>query len=108
MAAVTVHDDHFGGTKESTTGAARESRMNPVCFRRTIVMVLLAGLVGASGAARFGAVIENGHAEGRVTAGAPGRPGRWRELLPADPGLVAVLRLTVAVLVVTVVLWALR
>jgi hypothetical protein len=36
------------------------------------------------------------------------RTGRWRELLPADPGLVAVLRLTVAVLVVTVVLWALR
>jgi hypothetical protein len=54
-------------------------------------------------------VIENGHAEGRVTARAPGRrTGRWRELLPADPGLVAVLRLTVAVLVVTVVLWALR
>jgi hypothetical protein len=41
--------------------------------------------------------------------GAPGRrTGRWRELLPADPGLVVVLRLTVAVLVVTVVLWALR
>jgi hypothetical protein len=54
-------------------------------------------------------VIENGHAEGRVTASAPRRlTGRWRELLPADPGLVAVLRLTVAVLVVTVVLWALR
>ena len=83
--------------------------MNPVCFRRTIVMVLLAGLTGASGAARFGAVIENGHAEGRVMAGAPGRrTGRWRELLPADPGLVAVLRLTVVVLAVTVLLGALR
>jgi hypothetical protein len=79
--------------------------MNPVCFRRTIVMVLLAGLAGARGAARFGDVIENDHVEGRVTARAP---GRWRELLPADPGLVAVLRLTVAVLLVTVVLWALR
>lgn len=32
--------------------------MNPVCFRRTVVMVLLAGLAGARGAARFGAVIE--------------------------------------------------
>jgi hypothetical protein len=83
--------------------------MNPVCFRRTIVMVLLAGLAGARGAARFGDVIENDHVEGRVTARAPGRrTGRWRELLPADPGLVAVLRLTVAVLLVTVLLWALR
>jgi hypothetical protein len=72
-------------------------------------MVLLAGLAGARGAARFGAVIENGHAQGRVTARATGRrTGRWRELLPADPGLVAVLRLTVAVLVVTMVLWAWR
>jgi hypothetical protein len=79
--------------------------MNPVCFRRTIVMVLLAGLAGARGAARFGDVIKNDHVEGRVTARAP---GRWRELLPADPRLVAVLRLTVAVLLVTVVLWALR
>ena len=41
--------------------------------------------------------------------GAPGRwTGRWRELLPADPGLVAVLRLTVLVLVVTLLLGALR
>jgi hypothetical protein len=72
-------------------------------------MVLLAGLAGAIGAARFGGVVENDHAEGRVTARAPGRrTGWWRELLPADPGLVAVLRLTVAVLVVTLVLWALR
>ncbi len=83
--------------------------MNPVCFRRIIVMVLLAGLAGARGAARFGGVIEDGHAEARVAAGAPGRrTGRWRELLPADPGLVAVLRLTVVVLVVTVLLGALR
>jgi hypothetical protein len=72
-------------------------------------MVLLRGLAGARGAARFGAVIEIDHSETRVAAGAPGRrTGRWRELLPADPGLVAVLRLTVAVLVVTVLLWAFR
>ena len=32
--------------------------MNPVCFRRTIVMVSLAGLAGAIGAPRFGGVIE--------------------------------------------------
>jgi hypothetical protein len=32
--------------------------MNPVCFRRIIVMVLLAGVAGARGAARFGAAIE--------------------------------------------------
>ena len=32
---------------------------------------------------------------------------RWRGLFPTDPGLVAVLRVTVAVLVVTVVLWVL-
>jgi hypothetical protein len=83
--------------------------MNPVCFRRIIVMVLLAGLAGARGAARFGGVIKDGHAEARVTAGVPGRrTGRWRELLPADPGFVAVLRLTVVVLVVTVLLGALR
>jgi hypothetical protein len=83
--------------------------MNLVCFRRIIVMVLLAGLVGAHGAARFGAVIEDDHGEARVTAGAPVRRiGRWRELLPADPGLAAVLRLTVAVLVVTVMLWVFR
>jgi hypothetical protein len=83
--------------------------MNPVCFRRTIVMVLLAGLAGAGGAARFGGVIEDARAEARVTAGAPGRrTGRWHELLPADPGLVAVLPLTVVVLVVTVLLGALR
>ena len=72
-------------------------------------MVLLASLADASGAARFGGVVTNDHAEGRVTARAPGRwTGLWRGLLPADPGLVAVLRLTVAVLVVTVVVWALR
>jgi hypothetical protein len=54
-------------------------------------------------------VIKDGHAEARVTAGTPGgRTGGWRELLPADPGLVAVLRLAVAVLVVTVLLEALR
>jgi hypothetical protein len=54
-------------------------------------------------------VIKDGHAEARVTAGAPGRwTGRWRELLPADAGLVAVLHLTVAVLVVTVLLRTLR
>ena len=83
--------------------------MNPVCFRRTIVMVLLAGLAGARGTARFGAVIEDDHAEARVTARAPARlTGRWRELLPADPGFVAVLRLTVAVLVVNVLLRAFR
>ena len=41
--------------------------------------------------------------------GAPGRwTGRRRELLPADPGLVAVPRLTVAVLAVTVSRWARR
>jgi len=41
--------------------------------------------------------------------GAPGRwTGRWSDLLPADPGLVAVPRLTVAVLAVTVSPWALR
>jgi hypothetical protein len=83
--------------------------MNPVCFRRTIVVVLLINLARARGAARFGAVIEDDHAEAGVTASAP---GRWRELLPgvlpSDPGLVAVLRLTVAVLVVTVLLWAFR
>jgi len=83
--------------------------MNPVCFRRTTVMVSLAGLAGARGAARFGGVVESDHAKGRVTAPASGhRTGWWRELLPADPALVAVLRLTMAVLVVTVVLWALR
>jgi Lrp/AsnC ligand binding domain len=32
--------------------------MNLVCFRRTIVMVSLAGLAGARGAPRFGGVIE--------------------------------------------------
>jgi len=83
--------------------------MNPVCFRRTIVIVLLAGLAGARGTARFGAVIEDDHAEAGVTARRPAhRIGRRRELLPADPGLVAVLRLTAAVLVVTAVLRAFR
>jgi hypothetical protein len=54
-------------------------------------------------------VIENGHVEARLTARTPGRrAGQWRELHPADPGLVAVLRLTVVVLVVTVLLGALR
>ena len=78
-------------------------------FSKIIVMVLLAGVAGARGAARFGDVIENDHVEGRVTARAPGRrTGQWRELRPADPGLVAVLRLTVAVLVVTMVLRAWR
>jgi hypothetical protein len=72
-------------------------------------MVLLRGLAGARGTARFGAVIDDDHTETRVTADAPGRrTGRWREPLPADPGLVAVLRLTVAVPVVTVLLWAFR
>ena len=33
--------------------------MGPVCFRRISVMVLLADLAGARGAARFGAVIED-------------------------------------------------
>src|ERR1700691_900267 len=51
--------------------------MNPVCFRRTIVKVLLADLAGARGAARFGAVIEDGHAESR-TASDCGGPGRDR------------------------------
>jgi hypothetical protein len=70
-------------------------------------MVLLAGLAGTRRATRFGAVIEPDHAETRVTARAPGRrTGRWRELLPADPWLVAVVRLTAAVLVVTVLLQA--
>ena len=36
-------------------------------------MVLLASLADASGAARFGGVVTNDHAEGRVTARAPGR-----------------------------------
>ena len=54
-------------------------------------------------------MIDDGHAEARVTAGAAGRrTGRWRALFPADPGLVAVLRLTVVVPVVTVLLGALR
>ena len=83
--------------------------MNPVCFRRIIVMVLLASLDGGGGAARFGAVFEHDHAESPVTVRAwRCRTGWWRELLPADPGLVAVLRLTVAVLVVTLLLGALR
>ena len=44
-----------------------------------------------------------------LRAGAPGRRiGRWHELLPADPGLLAVLRLIVAVLIVTVLLGAFR
>ena len=46
--------------------------MNPVCFRRTTVMVSLAGLAGARGAARFGGVVESDHAKGRVTAPASG------------------------------------
>jgi hypothetical protein len=72
-------------------------------------MVLLVSLADARGAARFGAVIEDDHAEARITVRPAGRrTGRWRELLPADPGLVAVLRLTVAVLAVTALLWALR
>jgi Lrp/AsnC ligand binding domain len=41
--------------------------MNPVCFRRTVVMVLLVGLADGRGAARFGAVTEHDRAEGRVT-----------------------------------------
>ena len=41
--------------------------MNPVCFRRTVVIVLLAGLAGARGATRFGAVIEDGHSPRRRT-----------------------------------------
>jgi hypothetical protein len=60
--------------------------MRSVCFRRTVVMVLLATLAGARGAVRFAAMIENDHAEGRVTARSAGRPaGRWRGLRPADP-----------------------
>jgi hypothetical protein len=83
--------------------------MNPVCFRRTIARVLLVGLVPVGGATRFGAVVEDDHGESRLTA----RVGRrrtswWRELLPSDPGLVAVLRLTVLVLAVTLLLGALR
>jgi len=41
-----------------------ESRM----FSKNLVKVLLVGLVDACGAARFGAVIEDGHAEAPVTA----------------------------------------
>jgi hypothetical protein len=72
-------------------------------------MVLLVRLEGADGTARFGAVVEDDHAEARVTRRVHGRlTGRWRGLLPADPGLTAVLRLTMAVLAVTIVLQVLR
>jgi hypothetical protein len=81
--------------------------MNPVCFRRIAVITLLATPDFALGGARFGDVIEDDHVEAPVSA-LWRQAGRWRELLPADPGLVAVLRLTVAVLIVTVLLWALR
>jgi hypothetical protein len=54
--------------------------MYPVCFRRTIVIVLLVSLAGARGAPRFGAVIKNDHAEARITVrAARPRPG------PAKP-----------------------
>jgi hypothetical protein len=83
--------------------------MNPVCFRRTIARVLLVDLSRACGATRFGAVVEDDHGESPVTARARRRrTSWWRELLPSDPGLVAVLRLTVAVLVVTLVWGAFR
>jgi hypothetical protein len=83
--------------------------MNPVCFRRTTARVLLVSLVRVGGVTRFGAVVEHDHGELPLTA----RAGRrrtswWRELLPSDPGLVAVLRLTVLVLAVTLLLGALR
>jgi hypothetical protein len=65
--------------------AVREKRMNPVCFRRTVVMVLLATLARARGAARFGGVVTNGHAEGPVQATARVRlaPGLSREVFEA-------------------------
>jgi hypothetical protein len=68
--------------------------MNPVCFRRTIVMVLLAGLAGARGAARFGGVIKNGHVEGRVQATARVRlaPGLSREVFEAHLRAIAAVR----------------
>jgi len=82
-----------------------EARM----FSKNLVKVLLVGLAGACDAARFGAVIEDGHAEALVMARAPARRiDRWRELLPADRGVVAVPCLTVAALVVTVLLLACR
>jgi hypothetical protein len=83
--------------------------MNPVCFRRTIARVLLADLFCACAATRFGAAVEDDHGELPLTAPVGRRRiSWWRELLPSDPGLVAVLRLTVLVLAVTLLLGALR
>jgi hypothetical protein len=71
--------------------------MNPVCFRRTIVMVLLAGLIEARGGPRFGGVTKHDHAEGRVVAPAPGRrTGPWRELVPAGGLVQAIVRIRLA------------
>jgi hypothetical protein len=71
--------------------------MNPVCFRRTIVMVLLAGLTDARGAPRFGGVTEHDHAEGRVTGPAFGRrTGPRRELLPTSGLVQATVRIRLA------------
>jgi len=50
----------IGGPTSPGTGqqrAVRKGWINPICFRRIIVMVLLAGVAGARGAARFGAAI---------------------------------------------------
>ena len=65
--------------------------MNPVCFRRTVVMVLLAGLAGARGAARFGGV---SHAEGQVRATARVRlaPHLSREVFEAHLRAIAAVR----------------
>jgi hypothetical protein len=54
-------------------------------------------------------VVEDDHGESPLTARVGSRrTSWWRELLPADPGLVAVLRLTVLVLAVTLLLAVLR
>jgi hypothetical protein len=57
-------------------------------------MVLLAGLAGARGAARFGGVIKNGHVEGRVQATARVRlaPGLSREVFEAHLRAIAAVR----------------
>ena len=71
--------------------------MNPVCFRRTIVMVLLVDLTDARGAPRFGAVTGHDRAEGRVTAPAPRRrTGQWGKLRPACGLVQATVRIRLA------------
>jgi hypothetical protein len=73
-------------------GRARTTN-EPVCFRRTTVMVLLASLAGARGAARFGAVIDK-PACGSVQATARVRlaPYLSREMFGAHPRTIPAVR----------------